>query len=446
MENKKNTRREFLKKIALGTAGVSFGLSAKSYGNIIGANDRLNVAIMGVNGRGSSLAENFVNEKNTRVTHVCDVEEKALAKGVKRVINGQSSKPEAVKDFRNILDNSDVDALVIAAPDHWHAPAGILACDAGKHVYVEKPCSHNPGEGELLVQAARKNRRVVQMGNQRRSWPHMIECMEDIKDGIIGHVYFAKGWYANDRGPIGVGKQVPVPGNLDYELWQGPAPRRAYKDNLIHYNWHWFWNWGTGEACNNGTHEIDVMRWGLNVDYPIRVSSSGGRYHYSDDWETPDTQVIGFDFKGEKSLTWEGRSCNSYPIEGSGRGVQFFGEKGTIVITGGNEYSVYNKNNELVKEVSDSQKDTDTLDTTGPGVDLDSYHIHNFLESIRGKAEPTAEIEKGHKSVLLCHLGNIAQRVGRNLNCNPENGHIIDDHEAMALWEREYEPGWKPRV
>ena len=447
MENN-NSRRDFIKVASLGSLGLTLGtlgVSAKSYGNILGANDRVRVAAIGVNGRGFGMAKNFAKQAGCEVSHICDVDSNAMAKTITAVDEVQRKKPKGVKDFRTILDSKSVDAVYMATPDHWHAPGAIMACQAGKHVYVEKPCSHNPYEGELLVEAARKYNRVVQMGNQRRSWPKIIECVQELNAGIIGRAYFAKGWYTNNRQPIGIGKPAPVPAHLDYELWQGPAPRQPYQDNIIHYNWHWFWNWGTGEALNNGTHEVDVMRWGLGVEYPTRVTSAGGRYAYQDDWQTPDTQVISFDFPGNISMEWEGRSCNSYPIEGSGRGAIFYGEKGTIVTTGDNGYTVYDKMNKVVKEVKD-EVTTNTLDPAGPGDRLDAFHINNFLACVRSGDKPSGDIEIGHKSVLLCQLGNIAQRTGRTLNCDQQNGHIIGDKEAMALWRREYEPGWEPKI
>ncbi len=448
MKEKNNERRKFIKRASLGTVGLSFGLSslsAKSYNNIIGANDRVRTAIMGVNNRGRSLAKTFSEIEGNEIIYICDVDDRAIERTINAVDSIRKKKPKGIKDFRTILDDQSLDALVIAAPDHWHAPAAIMACNAGKHVYVEKPCSHNPREGELLISAARKNNRVVQMGSQRRSWPNLSQCVEDIKEGVIGRVYFAKGWYANNRRPIGRGKPVSIPEWLDYELWQGPAPRQQYKDNLIHYNWHWHWHWGTGEALNNGTHEIDLMRWGLGVDYPTRVTSAGGRYHYDDDWETPDTQVITFDFDGRISMEWEGRSCNARTVEGSGRGAVFYGENGSIVNTGGDSYTVYDNNNKVIREVKDLQQ-TDTQDTTGPGKILDAHHLVNFLESVKGNEKPNAEIEIGHKSVLLCQLGNIAQRTGSVLNCSQENGRILNNKEAMKLWERSYESGWTPQV
>ncbi|QNF33729.1 Gfo/Idh/MocA family oxidoreductase [Adhaeribacter swui] len=440
-----NSRREFIKKAGLGSVGLAFGMSAKSYASIMGANDRVRMGFVGVNGRGNGMTKNFARQVGCEVVYVCDVDATAMAKTIAGLENISKKKPKGVKDFRTILNDKNLDGVYIATPDHWHAPAAILACQAGKHVYVEKPCSHNPYEGELLVEAARKYDRIVQMGNQRRSWPRIMECMEELKSGAIGKAYFAKGWYTNNRKPIGKGKQVPVPTNLDYELWQGPAPRKPYQDNLIHYNWHWFWNWGTGEALNNGTHEIDVMRWGLGVEYPTRVTSFGGRYAYQDDWETPDTQVINMEFPGGIAMTWEGRSCNNYPVEGSPRGAIFYGDKGTIVTTGDNDYTIYNMDNKVVKKVQDEAK-TNTTDPAGPGDKLDAYHINNFLDSVRNNKRPNGDIEIGHKSVLLCQLGNIAQRTGRVLNCDPKNGHIVNDKEAMALWRREYEPGWEPKL
>src|SRR3989454_320138 len=249
----------------------------------------------------------FARTAQAEVAYVCDVDSVVLAKGVSAVAQVQSKSPKGLGDFRKALEDKDVDALVIAAPDHWHTPAALLAMQAGKHVYVEKPCGHNPREGELLVEAQRKHRRVVQMGTQQRSAPRSIDIMQAIKGGAIGQPYLARTWYANTRGTIGRGKTVPVPANLDYELWQGPAPRTPYHDNIIHYNWHWFRRWGTGEILNNGTHEIDVARWGLHVGYPTRVTSLGGRYHYADDWEFPDTQEVCFDFADGKTIIWQGQ-------------------------------------------------------------------------------------------------------------------------------------------
>ncbi len=291
------SRRDFHKKTLTGTAaltvgGILPGVSAKSYGRIIGANEKVRLGVMGVNSRGLALAKNFALQPNCEIVTISDVDSRAAEKCIKAVETIQNSKPKDTPDFRKALEDKNMDGLIVAAPDHWHAPAAILASKAGKHVYLEKPCSHNPHEGELLIAVAAKYKNVIQMGNQRRSWPNVKQAIQEIHNGVIGRPYFAKGWYTNNRASIGIGKAAAVPSWLNYDLWQGPAPRRAYKDNVIHYNWHWFWHWGTGEALNNGTHMLDLMRWGLQVEYPTKVSSSGGRYRYQDDWEAPDTQVI----------------------------------------------------------------------------------------------------------------------------------------------------------
>lgn len=444
-----DTRRYFLKKVVAGTVGLTVGgkllaTNANSYESISGAGDVIRVAVIGCNSRGASMAGTFAKQPDTQVIFICDVEDIALQKGIKAVKDVTGTEPKGIRDFRKILDDKNLDAVYIAAPDHWHAPAAILSCKAGKHVYVEKPLSHNPREGELVVEAAEKYKRIVQIGTQRRSWPVLTQGMAELKGGVIGKVYMAKAWYANTRGPIGVGKVVPVPSTLDYELWQGPAPRRPYKDNLIHYNWHWFWNWGTGEALNNGTHDIDIIRWGLGLDYPTKVNSVGARYVFKDDWETPDTQVITFEAPGATVL-WEGRSCNGSYNDKRSRGVIFHGENGSLH-TGDNSYIIYDNKNKLVKEVKSDIIMTGGLSTTSPGEDLDALHVANFLENIRNNRKPFADALNGHKSTLWMQLGNIAQRVGHTINIDPVNGHIISDNEAMKLWTRDYEKGWEPTV
>lgn len=446
----KDNRREFLKKAAIGTAaasvgGVLPGFNAKSYANIIGANDRVTTAFMGVNARGRALATNFSLQKNCEVLYISDVDTRATDKCIDVVAKNQGKKPKSAPDFRKALEDKNLDALIVAAPDHWHAPAAIIASQAGKHVYLEKPCSHNPNEGELLMKAVERYNNVIQMGNQRRSWPNVVKAIKEVHDGAIGKPYMARTWYANNRASIGVGKKTAVPSWLDYELWQGPAPRREFQDNLIHYNWHWFWHWGTGEALNNGTHFVDLARWGLNVDYPTKVTSVGGRYRYQDDWETPDTQVIGLEFGDKGTITWEGRSCNGRSTDGSSVGVVFYGEKGSLQINGGNEYKIYDLKNKLVKEVKNDTKFVEG-DLMNPSQALDAYHIQNFFSAIKNGEKLNSDIVSGHQSTLLVQLGNIAQRTGSTLDIDPSNGHILNNSEAMKYWSREYESGWEPKV
>ena len=445
-----NTRREFIKKTATCVAGVSLGgilpgFGARSYKNIIGANDRIMVACMGVNSRGLAVGSNFAAQKNCEVLYVCDVDSRAADKCIDAVEKIQHKRPMPSADFRKALEDKNLDVLIVTAPDHWHAPAAILACAAGKHVYLEKPCSHNPNEGELVVKAAVKYNRVLQMGNQRRSWPNVAAAIAEVHAGVIGRPYFAKTWYTNNRPSIGKGKEVEVPSWLNYELWQGPAPRQPYRDNLIHYNWHWFWHWGTGEALNNGTHMVDLARWGLGVEYPTRVSSAGGRYRYQDDWQTPDTQVINLEFNNNSAITWEGRSCNGRSVEGSSVGVMFYGETGSLLIESGNSYKIYDLKNTLVKEVK-NDRTIDARNVADPAQELDALHILNFFDGIRKGTKVNSDILGGHQSTLLVQLGNIALRSGRTLNIDPGNGHILNDKEALKYWSRKYEPGWEPKV
>jgi predicted dehydrogenase len=427
-------RRTFLKSAA--AAGVGFGVlgrSAATFGRQA-PSDTIRVAVMGVNSRGTALARSFATAPGSEVVAICDVDTRAIDAAVSAVATAReraglpARPPTGAPDVRRVLDDQDVDALVIAAPDHWHAPAAIMALEAGKHVYVEKPCGHNPREGELLVEAERRYDRVVQMGNQQRSAPQSIQVIQDIHDGLIGRPYFARAWYANTRGSIGRGLDAEVPEWLDYELWQGPAPRTPYRDNVIHYNWHWFWRWGTGEINNNGAHEIDVCRWALGVDYPVRVTSAGGRYHFDDDWEAFDTQVATFDFGGERTIVWEGRSCNGRPIEGRGRGASIHGEHGTVIIDRNGYVAFDNDNNEIARDLDEGSGSG--LDVVSAG-SLTDRHVANFLGAVRGDEPGNAPIDEGHKSVLLCHLGNIAQRTGRALACDPSHGRIVGDEEAM---------------
>jgi predicted dehydrogenase len=429
------SRRNFLKQSSVFAAGLATLGSVVSLRAAKSPNDKVVVAIIGCNARGMAHIAGYLPLPNAEIGYICDVDSRAVEKGIAAVARKQQRKPQGVKDFRSILDNKDVDAVSIATPDHWHAPATILACAAGKHVYVEKPGSHNLHESELMVAAARKYKRVVQMGNQRRSWPWVIESIDALHAGEIGNVYFARGWYTNHRTSIGHGKPAPVPAWLDYSLWQGPAPERPFQDNVIHYNWHWFWNWGTGELGNNGVHALDLARWGLQVELPRRVTCGGNRYFYQDDWETPDTMMATFDF-GDKGITWEGQSCAPRGFEGASFGVSFYGEKGCMAVAGSN-CTINDLNNKVVREIKAQQEGL---------FDFDTIHFANFLDGIREGKELRSEIEEGQKSTVLCHLGNIAWRTGHTINFDPKERKIVGDKEAIALVSRTYRKGWEPKV
>jgi predicted dehydrogenase len=436
-------RRHFLKTSALTTAAVGFTgpfTFSKGAGS---PNEKVVVAVMGGRGRAGYLARVFAEVESTEVKSVFDVDERPLSELAEEIEEIQGRRPETGTDFRRALEDPDIDALVIGAPDHWHTPATIMALQAGKHVYVEKPASHHPAEAELVVRAQKRYNKHVQMGNQQRSAPESMEAIREIRDGLIGDVYYAKCFYAASRGPIGNGQLADVPDWLDYELWQGPAPRTPYRDNVVHYNWHWFWKWGTGELLNNATHEFDICRWALDVGLPGKVSSNGGRYHYDDDWEFYDVQNVNFEYPEGKAINWEGRSCNGYRFfDGRGRGSLIHGTNGSMMIDR-NGYIAYNPDNEEIKR---NLRDENEAPVTVGGGGLTDLHVHNFAMAIREGEELNSPIEQGQEGVLSLHIGNISQYVGRSLNLNPQTGRIIGDSEAMSKWRREYEPGWEPRI
>jgi predicted dehydrogenase len=437
------TRREFLDALAVSAAGLAVATTAKSYGQILGSNDRLNFAVIGLNGRGyAHLSALKANRSAARISHVCDVDDNILRKFADAATQEMGEAPVAEKDFRRILELKDVDAITIATPDHWHAPMAIAGLQAGKHVYVEKPCSHNPAEGAMLVEAQRKYQKLVQMGTQQRSSPHTIEVIEKIRAGIIGRPYFAKAWYCNVRKSIGTGKEAPVPAQLDWDLWQGPAPRRAYKDNVQPYNWHWFRIYGTGETLNNGTHEVDVCRWALGVDYPKRVTSSGGRYQFKDDWQFYDTLVTSFEYE-DQMISWEGKSCQGMKSYGRDRGSTIMGTTGTVLVDR-DGYEVYdlkgNKKSEFKVGGTTSSSDLIGRDS------MTDAHFANFIAGIRKGEKLNAPVSVGNVAVTMLQLSNIAWEVNRELHLDTNNGRIENDAEAMEKWERQYEKGWAPHV
>ncbi|QDT10886.1 Gfo/Idh/MocA family protein [Planctomycetes bacterium K23_9] len=431
--NYQSDRRNFLKAGAGIAAAGGFTNAARtgSAQEAESSSEKIVLGIMGVNGRGKAIARGMMAQPNVEIGTICDVDRRAAELTAKLVAKDQGTAPNVVGDFRNILDDDKIDVLVCAAPNHWHAPATILGCKAGKHVYVEKPCSHTAEEGEIAIAAARNNDRVVQMGTQRRSWPALVKGIGKVHDGAIGDTLYARTWYNNRRGPIGKGKTTAAPEWLDWDLWQGPAARQEFKDNVVHYNWHWHWNWGNGELGNNGVHGIDVARWGLGVTYPESVTATGGRFRHDDDQETPDTMMVSMKFPNEKMITWEGLSWSPLGALDASFGVSIHGTEGSIVIRGSG-YTLYDMKN---KEI-----ETETAD----GGDAD--HFADFLDAVRTGRKPNADIEIAHQSTLLCHLGNIAYRTGSVVKTDPANGHIVDNAHAQDLWGREYAEGWKPKA
>jgi predicted dehydrogenase len=436
-------RREFLDALAVGAAGLAIRANAKSYGQILGANKRLNFAVIGLNSRGyAHLSALQANKQSASIAYVCDVDSKTMDKFAATTKEAMGSAPATEKDFRKILEHKDVDAISIASPDHWHTPMAIAGLQAGKHVYVEKPCSHNPAEGALLVEAQKKYGKVVQMGTQQRSSPHSIEIVGKIHSGLIGRAYYAKAWYSNTRKSIGYGKPAPVPPQLDWDLWQGPAPRKPYTDNIQPYNWHWFRTYGTGEALNNGTHEVDVCRWALDVDYPQRVTSTGGRYQFKDDWQFYDTLVTSFDY-GDKMISWEGKSCQGMKFYNRDRGATIMGTTGTVLVDR-DGYEIYDLNGKKTSEFK-TGKMTSSSDLRGADSMTDA-HFANFIAGICSGEKLNAPIAVGNVSVTTLQLSNIAWEVNRELKLDTKDGKIEGDAEAMKMWGREYEKGWAPHL
>lgn len=422
------SRRAALKSGLAAAASVTVGRYA-TYAGV--PSEKVTAAVIGL-GRGMQHIDALLNLPNVELKTVCDVDETRRIRAAKTLeAKGDAVKklPEGVIDLRKVCDDPAIQAVFVATSNHWHAPATILACSAGKHVYVEKPGSHNPQEGAWMVAAAEKHKRLVQMGNQRRTWPAVREAIQKLKDGLIGDLKYARCWYNNERPTLGTGKPIDPPKTLDYEMWQGPAPRRAFKDNLVHYNWHWHWHWGNGELGNNGIHALDVARWGLGVEAPKRIAYVGGRYQHVDDQETPDTGSAQFDF-GKVGISWEGSSCHARRADKLPF-VAFYGTKGTLHIDG-TGYKAFDPQGKSLGE------------ETGEGGE--QRHIGNFLDAIRTGAVLNSPIVEGQKSTLLCHLGNIAYRLGKTIDFDPAAGAITNAPEAAALWKREYHPDFEPKV
>jgi predicted dehydrogenase len=433
------TRREFTS----GAAAVALASSAKSYSQIMGSNDRLNFAVIGLNSRAyAHLSALKANRAKARISHVCDVDSVILQKFAARVEKDMGTAPATDKDFRHILALKEVDAITIATPDHWHAPMAIAGLQAGKHVYVEKPCSHNPAEGAMLVQAQAKYGKLVQMGTQQRSSPHTIEIVDKIHNGLIGQAYFAKAWYSNQRKSIGFGKEVPIPAQLDWELWQGPAPRRAYTDNVQPYNWHWFRIYGTGETLNNGTHEVDVCRWALGVDFPQRITASGGRYHFKDDWQFYDTLMTSFTYP-DKMISWEGKCCNNMKYYNRDRGSTIMGTNGTVLVDR-DGYEVYDLKGNRTSEFKVGQV-TSSADLIGAD-SMTDLHFANFIAGIQKGEKLHAPVSIGNVAVTMLQLSNVAWEMNHELQLDTTNGKIQGDNEAMKMWGRDYEKGWAPHL
>ncbi len=445
-----SNRRDFIKKVTAGAAGVAagssaMGMPARSYGRIIGANDRLHVAIIGLGRRlGAYIEPVSDKENNVELLYLCDVMKSQREGAARRFAEHIDYDPKLENDIRKVIEDPQVDLMFNATPDHWHTPGSIMALKGGKHVYVEKPCSHNMFENELIVAAQKKYNKLVQMGVQQRSSDHTIEIIKEIHDGVIGTPYKAVAFYSNRRGEVPVQKKVPVREGLDWDLFQGPAIRREYTQETWDYNWHWYgWDYGTAESGNNGTHEFDVARWALQVDYPMRVDVEAEKRHFLDDgWEMYDTMDVTFRFAGDKIIVWDGKSRNGYFTYGYDRGTIIFGSEGTVFVNR-NMYILYDRSGKLIKDSQSASNESGTA--LGGGGDMSTAHVVNFFDTIRGKSKLTAPIDQGAITMAMVHYSNIAYRIGKGFDIDDATGRMYD-RDAMKLWGRDYQPGWEPGI
>jgi predicted dehydrogenase len=404
-------RRHFLAASALSLSALTVTRAADR------PSEKIRLGLIGARIRGRQLLKTLSGLPDAEIVAVCDPDKNVSAETVKLL--PRDREVLVVQDLRKLLDNKSIDAVVIAAPDHWHALAAIWSCQAGKDVYVEKPASHNLVEGRRMIEAARKYNRVMQVGTQRRSAPHVQKAVEFVRSGKLGKVPFARCWIAGSRKSIGHKPDAPVPEGVDYDIWLGPAAKTPFNPNRFHYEWHWHWDLGTGELGNNGIHGLDMARWILGVEAPVRVSSAGGKFFYNDDRKTPDTQISTFDFD-HCTLIWEHRIWAKSGPHGEPWGVELCGEKGTMVFD--------KKGWHIEDGVEASEKISEA----------EKAHMANFLECVRSRKRPNADIEEGHRSTTLCHLGNIAFRTAHTLKFDAAHETLIDDPEACKLLGRTY--------
>ena len=439
----KKNRRNFIKKAIMSTVALSSysfanSLSAKSYRKIIGSNDRINIAVQGLGRRGPGLLYNALSCENIELTCISDVMDKQIEKISKGYFERTGKKVNVEKKFNKIIEDKDLDALVIATPDHWHAYSACKAMDYGKHVYLEKPCSHNMFENEMLVKYQKHYNLKVQMGNQQRSSRQTTDLIDKLRNGIIGETYKAEAYYNNNRPRVPNQRITLIPSGLDWEEFQGPAPRRAYTYDTWDYNWRWYgWLYGTGETGNNATHELDIARWALNVEFPSSVSVYAGKYHYIDDgWTMYDTMEAKFKFPGGKTITWDGQSRNAFEKEKEGgRGTKIWGSNGSVFVNR-NGYKIFNLSGE---KIYDSDNDEKFSNITR---NMTQYHFENFFNSIRNGEKLTSPIDDAAVSQSMTHYANMAYRTGKSFEINSLDG-SIKDNKVKKIWSREYEKGWE---
>lgn len=447
---KPKSRRQFLHESITAGAGASLASAqiaraqnASSSASILGANDRIRVALIGCGGMGRGDLRDFLRVKNVTCVGLCDVDDEQTAKAAKVAEDGGSPAPRiTTRDFRRLLDDRELEAVIIGTPDHWHALPTVMACQAGKDVYVEKPLSLTIGEGRIMVDAARKNNRIVQMGTQQRSASHYREAVDYVKSGKLGKVRLVRAWaYLDWKGETPKLPDSDPPSTVDYDLWLGPAPKRPFNKNRFHFTFRWYWDYSGGLMTDWGAHMIDIANWAMGIKAPSSAVSVGGKYGYPQDaMETPDTQQVIWAFP-EFTMIWEHMLGAGRGPEAREHGVSFHGNNGLLVVDRGG-WEVY--------------PETDRIDRRdrmfkGPGVprqsagnqDYHLLHVQNFVDCMRSRKLPNSDVEIGHNSMIACHLGNIAQRLGRQIQWDVDKEMVIKDPEAQKLVNKPYRSPWK---
>ncbi|HEY8503300.1 MAG TPA: Gfo/Idh/MocA family oxidoreductase, partial [Gemmataceae bacterium] len=422
-------RREFLGRTAGTAAGVFIAGAA---GRAAGANEKIGAAVIGVRGQGGSLLHGFAAQKDVEITHVCDIDRSVRERRGAEVEEKTGRRPKLINNYEDVLDDPSVDVLVVGTPDHWHAIPTIRGCLAKKDVYVEKPDGHNILEGKAMVAAARKHGRIVQLGTQTRSAPHMAEAVKYVQSGALGKVIFARAWETARQGAVARRPDSEPPAGVDYDRWLGPAPERPFNPNRFHGSWRWFFDYGTGDLGNDGVHRLDYARWALGVGWFDAVSCAGGKFFFDDAQEWPDTMQITYEYPG-KVLVYEMRIWSRPRQEGLGEGAAVYGENGWVLL-GNSDWKAFDASGKLVRQ--------------GGGSDALAQHIRNFLDAVRSsrREDLHQEIAQGHVSSVMCHAGNIAWRTGEKLRFDPKT-ETFDKKAANDLLGRAYRKGYElPKV
>lgn len=439
MTQSEQTRREFIKsstKVAVGVAAATVATTARP---VLGANDRINLAVIGIRSRGKEHYREWTKLPNVQIKTICDTDENLLPAAADEVEKLQGKRPKTEFDLRKVFEDKDIDAVSIATPDHWHVLASIWACQSGKHVYTEKPISHNIWEGRKLVEAARRYNRIVAAGMQNRSIDGVRAAMQFLHEGKLGDVYMAKGLCFKPRDSIGHKADAPIPAGVHYDLWLGPAPYRTFNPNRFHYNWHWFWDYGCSDMGNQGPHQMDIARWGLDKrTYPKKIHCTGGYYAFDSDQESPNTQIATFEYDDGKIIQFEVRGLYTNSEDGIIIGNLFFGSLGWMRIDGAEWKTFFGRKNEPGPFFStDKTKAADPMNLAGAG---SAGHFANFIDTLRSGnwMNLNADIEEGHLSTALCHLGNISNRLGRQLHFDSQAERFDGDDIADAYLTRDY--------